>query len=444
MDAPPYDVIIIGGGFGGLAIGALLARRGHRVLLCEQSRALGGRARSTERDGFTLDYGIHVHRFGSAGPAAQVMQHLGQTIEWAGESSPPPSARSQVYFNGHLYPRPDSIGGYLTTAMLPLRDRLRLLLVLLRLLRAKPDDWYGHSWASFIRRTTRSPQVYKLCKLFSHGIIAPDPETADAGEVIWFVQHALKAPVVVAQPVGGARQVIQKLAQSIEEHGGEVRTGCKVDRILIEEGRVAGVWAGGETHRAQAVVYTPPVQELFRLLPDQALPRSFWEYAANLEPTAGLVYDFGLNVPVSELRGSVINLDGPLMMGAFPSNADPTLAPAGCQLATFLIIVPSDQAHSKVDMERAATRLRRWINTLYPDLFSHVEWERRLVVPVVDGVHLRVGQSWRERHPVASPHVQGLFFVGDTVGVPGCSGDIAFTAALEAERFVEEYINMTK
>ena len=32
-----YDVIIIGGGMGGLTAGALLARRGLRVLLLEQS-----------------------------------------------------------------------------------------------------------------------------------------------------------------------------------------------------------------------------------------------------------------------------------------------------------------------------------------------------------------------------------------------------------------------
>ena len=41
-----YDAVIIGGGPGGTALGAILARRGLQCLLLEAAPALGGRART--------------------------------------------------------------------------------------------------------------------------------------------------------------------------------------------------------------------------------------------------------------------------------------------------------------------------------------------------------------------------------------------------------------
>jgi phytoene dehydrogenase-like protein len=48
-----FDVIVIGAGCGGLTAGALLAARGWRVLLLEQSGAVGGCASSFNRGGYT-------------------------------------------------------------------------------------------------------------------------------------------------------------------------------------------------------------------------------------------------------------------------------------------------------------------------------------------------------------------------------------------------------
>ena len=52
------DVVIIGGGLGGLTTTALLARSGKAVTLFEQSsNEIGGRARTTAIDGFYFNQG---------------------------------------------------------------------------------------------------------------------------------------------------------------------------------------------------------------------------------------------------------------------------------------------------------------------------------------------------------------------------------------------------
>ena len=48
-------VVVVGGGFGGLASAARLAKQGHDVTLLEAAPALGGALRPVERDGFTWD-----------------------------------------------------------------------------------------------------------------------------------------------------------------------------------------------------------------------------------------------------------------------------------------------------------------------------------------------------------------------------------------------------
>lgn len=54
-----YDVIIIGGGLGGLTAGAKLAKEGKKVLLLEQHDRPGGCATTFKRKEFTMEVGLH-------------------------------------------------------------------------------------------------------------------------------------------------------------------------------------------------------------------------------------------------------------------------------------------------------------------------------------------------------------------------------------------------
>lgn len=54
-----FDIIIIGGGLGGLTAGAKLAREGKKVLLIEQHDRPGGCATTFKRGDFTMEVGLH-------------------------------------------------------------------------------------------------------------------------------------------------------------------------------------------------------------------------------------------------------------------------------------------------------------------------------------------------------------------------------------------------
>ncbi|MDF3065015.1 MAG: hypothetical protein K0R38_616 [Polyangiaceae bacterium] len=56
-DADPFDVLVIGAGFGGLSAALSLAEGGAKVCLCEALKYPGGCASTFERDGFRFDAG---------------------------------------------------------------------------------------------------------------------------------------------------------------------------------------------------------------------------------------------------------------------------------------------------------------------------------------------------------------------------------------------------
>ena len=55
-----FDAIVIGSGIGGLVAGAMLARYGKQVLVCESRAVAGGAAHSFSRRGFHFDSGLSL------------------------------------------------------------------------------------------------------------------------------------------------------------------------------------------------------------------------------------------------------------------------------------------------------------------------------------------------------------------------------------------------
>ncbi len=75
-----YDVIVVGGGASGLTAAAFLASNGHATLLLEKEPRCGGLVNSFIRDGFTFDGGLRA--LDNAGALFPMLKQLGIEIEF--------------------------------------------------------------------------------------------------------------------------------------------------------------------------------------------------------------------------------------------------------------------------------------------------------------------------------------------------------------------------
>ena len=80
------EIVIIGSGLGGLSCGAILAKYGYQVIICESHNIAGGAAHSFTRNGFTFDSGPSLYSglsySPSSNPLRQILDILEEDIEW--------------------------------------------------------------------------------------------------------------------------------------------------------------------------------------------------------------------------------------------------------------------------------------------------------------------------------------------------------------------------
>jgi hypothetical protein len=137
------DVHVIGGGLGGLATAALVARAGHTVTVHESRGRLGGRATTDDRNGFRFNQGPHALYVGGEG--VRVLAELG--IRPSG--SPPPVRGTQMVVAGERHLAPVGPISLLRTGMLRGREKIAVAKLLARLAKLDPaslstvtvDDW---------------------------------------------------------------------------------------------------------------------------------------------------------------------------------------------------------------------------------------------------------------------------------------------------------------
>jgi phytoene dehydrogenase-like protein len=128
-----------------------------------------------------------------------------------------------------------------------------------------------------------------------------DPDAAGGGFLtlaIAATPHAVGLPVVE----GGSSRFAEAFRRLIEAHGGIVRTGADVDRIVVRGGRAVAVRAGGEEIRAHRAVIanTTPTQLYTRLLEDGDVPAGVAQQARRFRYNrrAGMQIHVALQAPL--------------------------------------------------------------------------------------------------------------------------------------------------
>jgi len=424
------DVIVIGSGYAGLSVAALLARKGYKVLVLEKSGLLGGRAAGyRDKEGFYWEYGQHSHRLGEDGPAYAVFKALGETIDFVPGQHPP-----VVFYKGKLYPRPDSPLSILKSRMLSLRARVQIIRVLLKLVRAKPEDWYAKSLLDFYRANfSRLSEVEDFLNLLSFTIMVPRAEFCSAGELIDFLKKALKAKRKAGTPIGGSSQVLGKLEKIIRSNG-EIVLNEEVKRIKIVNGAAVGVETDKKFYSARAVVFAAALDHLLSLVPESLLPEPLIEYAQTIEHTSSIMLQWVSEEPIAK-TGLIMGVGIPLW-GHFPTVEDPTLAPAGKHFAVFCWMLDRGKGRNPEHQAEAERNLRQAMETMFPGFAKKVVSEKKIFVPLQNGALLKPEQSRPFRPATDAAKIKGLYLAGDTTNGEGVSGDIAFSSALKAAELI--------
>lgn len=266
MRANGFDAIVVGSGIGGLVAGGLAARSGRRILVLEKNPTWGGAAGVYELGGLTIESSLHeLDGLDAEDPKLPILERLevaaGVRFVELGDLW---EVRGPALGEPFVMPAGLQAAREATDARFPHHraalneyfDRiaeLRRALALAVRHQRDPRWWLRHgartllpfvrqqrlSLADVLRRLFGADEAVKQALCANLIYYSDDPGR------MWFPHWA------VAQgsyhqggghyPYGGSRRLADHLVDFIQKAGGEVRTGRRVTRILLEDGGVNGV-----------------------------------------------------------------------------------------------------------------------------------------------------------------------------------------------------------
>ena len=419
-----YDVIVIGAGIGGLTAGAYLARKGARVLLCEQRPRPGGCFNSFRRRGYTFDGGIQGCE--DVGLLTPMLRQLGlrdELVLTRGRSAvatpdffvPFPTYRELTGFYRGLE-------GIYPGESRALREIGREVQVLCRFFEAllKSPSPFFRSFREMARDTAawlpRYGPALKDAGLFYRLLSIPvedylqkkfrDPRPAKL--IAQMGYRGTSASIALPffyfftdywYPRGGIQAIPNALARYIQDRGGEIRYRTLVEKIVLESGRARGIRTkSGDIIRAPFVISNGDARRtLLDMLPPEALPRSYRSQlrAAGLSESTFSVF-LGLDIPPERLplRGCQHVLYLPsyegvdyddvsanpdfyrhsFMMILAPSVEDPTLAPPGKSILVLQSAAVAEFAdHWGTNHGRRTPRYREMKEKIARQLIANAE-----------------------------------------------------------------------
>lgn len=325
MDLPDLHVLVIGGGLGGLAAGALLARRGVQVVVLEAQHYPGGCAATFSRGSYRFDAGATVGcGFHPGGPLDRLGRELG--IDWPVHSEPLAWQYRHRELRLDLLSSRDSTIARFPRSKKFWDEQARLALTLWRL-SAEVLPWplsgardiaglAGRALGSLPDAARCLPFMHRTAFewLASHGLDSdPDFVRFIDAQLLISAQatsrdaNALNAAITLDLPVagtwsleGGIGTVASLLADSIEHDGGAVLYGKKVTRLDTINNNVLGVeTADGDALAADTFVANLTPESLV-LLDDSALES---EVLASSGWSAFMLY-LGVDASVFEHAGA--------------------------------------------------------------------------------------------------------------------------------------------
>lgn len=476
------DIIVIGSGLGGLVAGALLARYGRRVIVCESHTLPGGAAHAFTRQGFTFDSGPSFYCGladpTSANPIAQVLAVLGEPLAAVpydpfgyyhfSEGTLPVYGDSEKYrqavekFSPGAADQLAQLEARLLKIYAPLkaiptlalRADWQLLPLLLRrypgaiaqLLPTLPD--LGRSMGEVMAKSVHSPWLRRLLDLECFLLSGMTCEHTVAPEMAFMFGE--RSQSVIDYPVGGSGALVEALVRGLKRWGGELRLGAHVAKIVTEKGRARGVLLkNGQQLTAPVVISNATLWDTYAHLLEPSDLRGGDRLKALETPAVDSFMHLHLgiraegleDVPIHHVvvHDSDVDITAPgnTCMVSIPTVLDPKQAPPGHHtIHAYTLepyegwekVGPKDEQYERKKREKAQT-LWRAIERIVPDVSSRVVLEM-IGTPLTHSRFLRryrgtygpAISAKAGRFPGCKTPVKGLYRVGDStlpgIGVP--------------------------
>ncbi len=307
-----WDAIVVGSGLGGLVCAAYLAVGGRRVLVVEQHDVAGGNSHVFRRRR-AYEFDVGVHYLGDCGPDGvlpAIFAGLGldkrvtyREMDRDGfDRIVTPGLTVDMPAGWDAYRRrlkealPQDAAGIDTFL-----DVISALGAETRSALLSPVDL---SITELVRRTPTTVRWgrKRLAELFDHCGLSARARTVLAAQSPNYGMGPAQASVsmhsVVTDhyvrgayyPEGGGQTLAAALVEVLESHGGELRTRCRTERILVEDGKVTGVGlSDGTLLRAPLVVSNADYRRtVLDLVGPEHFPRKL--VAKTREATMGLPF----------------------------------------------------------------------------------------------------------------------------------------------------------
>ena len=288
------NVVIIGGGLGGLFTGAILAKEGLHVTVLEKNATIGGGLQTFRRFGEVFDTGMHV--IGGLQPGGNIWsicRYLG-ILDQVSIRDVDAEGMDHLYFSEdqkhYVIPKgreafvsslatqfPEEADGLqrYVDAIFALSEEVDLFY-----LRPTPTGMVSHSEAfltaadDLIARYIRDERLRSILAYMN-------PLYGGRGQQTPAYVHAIISVLYIngtSRFVGGGSHFADLLAEVITKQGGEVVTGDGVEWIEVQERQVQYVKTRkGRTYQADWYISDIHPCTLFTLMDQKAFPKSYRE-----------------------------------------------------------------------------------------------------------------------------------------------------------------------
>lgn len=242
-----YDVIVVGGGLGGMTAANRLARQGHQVLLVEQHHLLGGLATYFRRRSHTFDVALHgfpvgmrksLRKYWGKEFAERVIQV--RSIRFRNPQFTLETTFDTADFTAHLT----------DTFKVP-REQVDAFFAALSAMNYYDDR----------RETTRElfqrffPGRTDVWRFLLEPITYANGSGLDEPAISYGIVFGNFMSEGVYTFLGGTDTMLQMMGEELRKGGVDVETSTRCERIVLRDGRVCGCVLNGREVGCRAVVF---------------------------------------------------------------------------------------------------------------------------------------------------------------------------------------------